>query len=152
MPSYGTEAPRYYHGIPVDERDRRCVLTSETCIVDDQFYFVRGCLEIHVHHEAEPFSWGVWCSLSQANFEIFMQHIDAPKRAHIGPFFGWLSAALPLYPDTANLKTRLHLRDDGQRPFIELEPTEHPLAQEQRTGITIDRVAEIHAHFAHRSP
>ena len=36
------------------------------------------------------------------------------------------------------------------RPLIELEPTEHPLAIEQRAGITVDRVAEIYAHYAHQ--
>jgi hypothetical protein len=29
------------------------------------------------------------------------------------------------------------------RPFIELEPTDHPLAIEQRTGISWERVREI---------
>ncbi|WP_308294565.1 hypothetical protein [Streptomyces sp. RKAG290] len=31
----------------------------------------------------------------------------------------------------------------GRRPLIELEPTDHPLAVEQRNGITLDRVREI---------
>jgi hypothetical protein len=54
-----------------------------------------------------------------------------------------------LYPDTLNLKTMVHLRDGGIRPFVELEPTEHPLAVEQRTGITHDRVAEIYEKMLH---
>ena len=48
-----------------------------------------------------------------------------------------------------NLKTRVHLRDHGERPRIELEPTDHPLAIEQRHGITVDRVAEIYAIMMH---
>jgi hypothetical protein len=35
------------------------------------------------------------------------------------------------------------------RPFVELEPTDHPLALEQRHGISVDRVAEIYAIMAH---
>jgi hypothetical protein len=31
----------------------------------------------------------------------------------------------------------------GTRPHIELEPTDHPLAVEQRRGITVARVIEI---------
>ena len=54
-----------------------------------------------------------------------------------------------MYPDTLNLKTRVHLRDDGVRPSIELEPTEHPLAIEQRDGITAERVAELYARLVH---
>jgi hypothetical protein len=48
-----------------------------------------------------------------------------------------------------NLKTRVHLRDDGLRPFLELEPTQHPLAVEQRDGITAERVAELYALLVH---
>lgn len=43
----------------------------------------------------------------------------------------------------------MHLRDDGVRPTIELEPTDHPLAVEQRNGVTVDRVAEIYAYIVH---
>lgn len=149
MPAFGADAPLYYYGVPAADRDDRCALDSDTCVIDGELFFVLGCLEISVHGAAEPFSWGVWVSLSKANFEQFMAWFDAPKRSHIGPFFGWLSAELPLYPSTENLKTRAHLRDDGVRPYIELEPTDHPLAVEQRTGISVDRVAEIFAHYEH---
>jgi hypothetical protein len=48
-----------------------------------------------------------------------------------------------------NLKTRVHLRDGFIRPFIELEPTDHPLAVEQREGISVERVAELYALVVH---
>lgn len=151
MPTFGALAPLYYYGVPEDEREARCQLGTDTCLVDGEHLFVRGCLEIHVHGEAEPFVWGVWVSLSkEENFDRFVGCYEAEKRSHIGPFFGWLSAALPLYPDTENLKTRVHLRDGGIRPYIELEPTDHPLAVEQRNGISADRVAEIVAEHERR--
>lgn len=60
------------------------------------------------------------------------------------PYFGWLSTELALYSEsTTNLKTNAHTRPGGKRPFIELEPTDHPLAVEQRAGITQDRIREI---------
>jgi hypothetical protein len=93
-----------------------------------------------------------WVSLSKPSFDQFVAHYDAPVRSHIGPFFGWLSASLPLYPNTESLKTRAHLRDNFVRPFIELEPTDHPLAVEQRNGITAERAAEIFAYHMHGPP
>jgi len=48
-----------------------------------------------------------------------------------------------------NLKCKVHLRDDGIRPLIELEPTKHPLALEQQEGISMERVAEIHSIMVH---
>ena len=55
----------------------------------------------------------------------------------------WLSTSLPCYPDTLNLKAQVQTRPLGMRPYVELEPTDHPLAMEQRTGISIERVREI---------
>ncbi len=149
MPSFGAEAPVYYDEVAPEERERRCILGTDDCVIDDKFFFVRGCLDIPVHGERDSFSWGVWVSLSRQNFEEFARHFDTRQRSHVGPFFGWLSSRLPLYPDSVNLKTRVHLRDDGIRPYIELQPSDHPLALEQRDGISPDRVAEIFAFFHH---
>jgi hypothetical protein len=41
------------------------------------------------------------------------------------------------------LKTNVHTREVGVRPLVELEPTDHPLAVEQRDGIAMARVQEI---------
>jgi hypothetical protein len=150
MPTFAADAPLYLYGIPEEERERRCVLQADTCVIDGKLFFIRGCIEILVDWANEAFIWGAWISLSAQSYEDFVACFDTPKRAHIGPFFGWLSAELPLHPSTENLKTRVHLRDDGIRPFIELEPTDHPLAVEQRNGITGDRVAEIYAYCEHR--
>lgn len=149
MPSFGWDAPLLYYGIPEGERDKRCELTTNTCVIDGEYSFVRGCIEIPVIDADEPFVWGVWVSLSQPNFEEFLTLLDQSKRSQHGPYFGWLSANFKNYPDAENLKTMVHLRNDGIRPYIELEPTDHPLAVEQREGITVQRVAEIYAEYMH---
>jgi hypothetical protein len=59
------------------------------------------------------------------------------------PKFGWLCNKISIYRDTLHLKTNLHLRGGNKRPSIELEPIDHPLAIEQRQGISIARVEEI---------
>ena len=50
-----------------------------------------------------------------------------------------------------DLKTLVHLRDRGIRPFTELEPTDHPLAVEQREGISIQRVTELYIIMVHQN-
>lgn len=149
MPAFDAEAPLSYYAVPKDEREACCQLDSDACIIDGSLYFVRGCLEIPVLGEAEPFSWSVWVSLSEQSFRQWRACYESEKRSHIGPFFGWLDAALMPYPDTMDLKTRVHLRDGSIRPFIELEPTDHPLAVEQREGINIERVGELYAAMMH---
>jgi hypothetical protein len=149
MPTFGWDYPIQYLAIPENERDERASLGTDNCVIDGELYFVRGCLEVAVHGQSEPFSWGAWVSLSEKNYSEFVRYVHEPKRSHVGPFFGWLSAHIWIYPDTVNLKTMVHLRDDGIRPYIELEPTNHPLAIEQRDGITEERVAEIFALVTH---
>ena len=71
-------------------------------------------------------------------------------RENEAPYFGWLSTELPLYgTSTITLKTNVHTRPVGLRPNIELEPTGHPLAAEQRNGITRERVREIAEQLLH---
>jgi hypothetical protein len=149
MPTFGFEFPIHYMDVPESERDERVFLTSDTCVIDDEHFFVRGCLEIPVVGCAEPFIWGVWVSLSEENFFHFQELLNVDKRSHHGPFFGWLCSPPLPYPDSLNLKTHVHLRDHGIRPSIELEPTEHPLAVEQRDGITMERVVEIYEMMVH---
>jgi len=47
--------------------------------------------------------------------------------------------------------TRVHLRPPPLRPVIELEPSSHPLAVEQRDGITLPRFHEIALTYLHGS-
>lgn len=149
VPTFGVKGPLSYYAVPENERDDRCALGSDNCIIDDEHFFIRGCLEIPVHDQSDPLVWGVWVSLSKGSYDAWAAVFGRPKRAHVGPFFGWLDAWLKPYPDTMNLKCRVHLRDEGIRPLIELEATNHPLALEQKGGISMERVAEIHSIMAH---
>lgn len=145
MPTFGSDRPLSYYVIPAEERATRCDCGSDDCVIDENAFYIRGCIEIPVHGEDEPFIWGVWVDISKESFIKWIEYFDKEDRAHVEPFFGWLNAWLKPYPDTANLKAKVHLRNKGIRPYIELEPTDHPLAVEQREGISKERVAEIYA-------
>ncbi len=74
---------------------------------------------------------------------------DEEGRENEPPYFGWLSVELPYPVSTLNLKTLVHTRPVGFRPLVEVEPTDHPLATEQRNGITLARVQEIAGEMMH---
>ena len=74
---------------------------------------------------------------------------DDPKIVEEPPYFGWLSNNIPIYRTTLNLKLRLHPKDMKDRPYFELEESNHPLALEQRAGITLERIKEIATQMAH---
>jgi hypothetical protein len=149
MPTFAAEKPLSYFAVPEADRTSRCALGTDYCVIDGTDFFVRGCIELRVHGYPQPFVWGVWVSLSKQSYDQWERVFHESRRSHVGPFFGWLDAWLKPYPDTMNLKTRVHLRDDGVRPYIELEPTDHPLAVEQMNGISTDRVAEIYSQMVH---
>ena len=150
--SYGQEAPAAWFALPENERAARCQLTSDQCIVDDKYFFVLGRIELPVSGTDQQISWLAWVSLSAANFSRASELWRRAGREREPPYFGWLASSLPYEPTTLELKVRVHTRPVGERPFVELEPTAHPLAIEQREGITFARVQAIAEHFAHGAP
>jgi hypothetical protein len=48
---------------------KRGELTSDRCVIDDEYFFIRGLVEVPVIDSDGPFAWGVWVSLSKANFQ-----------------------------------------------------------------------------------
>lgn len=151
-PDIAFDAPWYRTSVPEAERARRCTLTADFCSIDDEDFFVRGCLEIPLVDGERSFAWGVWMSVSRRSFERAKAVFDEPLRAGSEPFVGWLSSRIPGYPDTLRLVVRAHLRDGGLRPAFELQPTDHPLAVEQREGITLARLRQIQERVLHLAP
>jgi hypothetical protein len=147
--SYGNPAPQAWWAIPEAERAARAALSSDQCVIDDRWFFLLGLLELPVHGEAEPFAWRVWVSVSETNFRRASELWESAGRESEPPYFGWLQSALPYPGGTTNLKCLLHTRAVGERPRVELEPTEHPLALEQRNGITLARVQQIAEQLLH---
>ena len=149
LPDLAFDSPFYYHDMAAAQRSLDTELTSDTCVIAREDFFVRGCLEIPIHGRAELFGYGVWVSLSPKNFGRYQELFESRDRFDEPPYFGWLSNRLPGYPDTLGMKTNVYLRPYPLRPRIELEPTDHPLSVEQREGITIQRLQEILEANAH---
>jgi hypothetical protein len=146
LPDVGADRPDPFWIIPEDERSRRISLTSDTCQIDGSQFYVRGLIRLPIRDSDERFGIGVWVSHQEDNFRAYVQQPDSPT---IGPFFGWLSNNISFYAEeTLNLKAMAHFRSGGLRPRLELEPTDYPLAIDQRNGITLEKAWEI-VHFYH---
>lgn len=147
--AYGPNYPDFYWSIPEEERSQRVVVDSNFCVIDRKYFFVRGRLKIPVLDSDEDFCWDVWVSQSETNFDRTLTMMDTEGRESEPPYFGWLSNNLHLYPETTHLKTRVHTQPVGLTPIIELDYSDHPLAIEQRNGITLARVQEIASLIQH---
>lgn len=148
--SIAFEAPVYWYEMPASERAQRVVLNEELCAIDRQHFFIKGRICIPVQDSPVHFEWLAWASLSETHFKRAVANWERSRREAEPPYFGWLSSEIPGYPSTVNLKTNVHTRPLGERPTIELEPTDHPLAVEQRTGISLARVREIAQALLHQ--
>lgn len=140
---FGQPAPALWLQMSDAERARRGELSSEQCVIDDEHFFVLGRIILPVVDGPGPFCWLAWVSLSEENFLRASELWYTEGRESEPPYFGWLQSSLPYGSTTLNLKTHVHTQPLGERPLIELEPTDHPLSIEQQRGITMVRVREI---------
>jgi len=151
LPAFHFEGPAQLRAVPPEQFEARVELTDDGCVLDldGRHNFVRGQLEIPIRDAGDNFTWSVWISLSEGSFERYAALFDDPAREPGETFFGWLCNAVPEYPDTMFLKTRLHVRPYPLRPSVELEPTEHPLAVDQREGIARARAIALAERLLH---
>ena len=138
LPDLAFDAPYYYEQLSEEQKLSIAIKTDDTCSIDNEDFFVRGVIRIPIIGSDTDFAWGAWVSLSPANFQRYLELFEAVDRVESGPYFGWLSNRLPGYPDTLALKTHVHLQPYPQRPEIELEHTDHPLAVHQRNGLHVE--------------
>jgi hypothetical protein len=148
IPIFAWDYPAQYLTIPEADRARRVALSDSTCVIDDEWFFIRGSIEIPVRGYREPLSYSVWLSVSRDSFGRFAAIPADPPTNHES-YFGWLCTAIPGYPDTQLLKTVVHVRTSLLRPCVQLEASDHPLAIEQREGIDVWRVQQIVERVTH---
>jgi len=125
-------------------------LSPDFCVLDGEHHFVRCILQLPIVGATnEPFGYGVWSKLAKADFARYTESFDRGEQGGLGPWPGWLSNRLVGYPDSLGLTCRVHPRNGRQRPIVELTPGDHPLAVEQRHGVSFDRLLEIYALNGH---
>ncbi len=145
--AYAPAAPAQWARELADEP--RSELGTDQCVIRGELFFIRGVVPLPVVDTGDTFEWGAWVSVSEKSAIHMSERWLTEGREHTEPYFGWLSTELAPYPSTLNLKTNLHTRPVGLRPVIQLEPTDHPLAVEQRAGITIARVRQFAEQLLH---
>ena len=143
--AYVVMEPDAWRAMPVDERSERGTLWTDTCIIDQHQFYVRGRILIPVVGYKEPFIFNLWAAISQPDFVRYGQLWDVEQRGYEPPFTGRLGNTIAGYPATSGLECKVVLQNARVRPSFELQSPDHPLALEQRHGITLDRVKEIAA-------
>ena len=134
--------PQHYFEIPPGEVADRVRINEDICVIDDQIFLIRGFLPLPIIESGQVFGWGVWALTERENFERYFQLFeeDASREQ---PFRGFLSATMPPYPNTHLLPVSIQLAAAKDRPIFTVIPKDHPLYEEQTSGITLARAHEI---------
>ncbi len=150
IPTFGFKEPMAVLYVPEEQRGELVDLGENECVIDEASFYLRGCIEIPVHGYEESFIWGTWVSIRKEDYLEYVNFPDGDDRSSIGPYYGYLSGHFSPYEEMCeDLRIIVHPRETGIRPFLELESTGHALSQEQRNGISTDRLAEIYEIMMH---
>ena len=142
--TWGPAAPAPYYDIPEHEREERAAISSDQCVIDGEQFFILGRIRIPVFNSDEDFYWLAWVSLSERDFERSSALWATPGRESEPAYDGSLRSDFPCYSTpTLGLAVKVHTQPVGERPLIEMESNNHPLAVEQQKGVTLARVQEI---------
>jgi hypothetical protein len=53
--SYGSPVPDYYEEVPFEEQEKRIEMNEDVCIIDKEYFFIRGYIELPVIDGENPF-------------------------------------------------------------------------------------------------
>lgn len=129
--------------LPAQEREERCFLTQDLCVIDDERFFLYGSLTIPISDGPGPFIWGVWAEVNKENFFRYQELLGVEGRETEPAIPATLGSDIPLYPPMLDLAASVVHQPAGERPLILLSESDHPLYAEQSQGATTQRVREI---------
>ncbi|RXH55287.1 hypothetical protein GRAN_4391 [Granulicella sibirica] len=137
------KAPAAMLAIPDTDWNERVMMTPDQCVIDGNTFYLRGRIPVPVIGLEEPFIWGVWAEVGPKDFLRANELWNTPGRESEAPFRGYLDTNVFLFGNTMNLEVWVQTQIVGHRPHFAIANEQHPLAIEQRDGITMERVVEI---------
>jgi hypothetical protein len=152
-PSFAFDAPLQYSSLSEEQKQSMGTLTSDLCTIthdDATDYFIRTILEIPIHGVAEPFTWGVWVSLSEKSFKRYVETYDDPVEGE--GYFGWVCNRPRVYSHNTSIATDVLVQARGLRPKLHLHKGSANDAQiviDQLKGISIARAQALAEEIHH---
>jgi hypothetical protein len=107
-------------------------------------WFIRGVLQTPFKFADFRFAWGLWAEVSENTVAAYGEDFDRDG-SHLPCEPGRIANELPaIYPSSVGLEVRIQFGPADKRPTLALLPDcPHPLACEQREGLSIERYHEI---------
>ena len=142
--------PDIIHGLPRDERDKRCDISPDVCALDRERFFLRGLLPIPVSGRSQPYNVGVWAEISLETYRRIYERWDDPDQRDEPRLPGTLANNVPLHGmETLGVDISIQLIGQRSRPAFYVEMDGHPLKREQVQGVDEHRAIQ-YSTYAHR--
>jgi hypothetical protein len=89
---FAAEFRDMYANMQREERDTRALIGSDQCVIDQQWFFLRGCLEVPILGSEELFVWGLWVSVKEEDYDEVSDFwtLEGREKLH-GPYKGRLA-------------------------------------------------------------
>lgn len=148
--SYSAQAPMSVLRVPQEEIEQRVVFNADQCVIDGRDFYLRGRIPVPVIGLEEPFIWGVWVEVGPKDFMRTNENWSVEGREQEAPFKGYLDTELFIFGNVIDLEMMVQTQVVGRRPHLFVIDPEHPIARDQREGMTMERVIEIAEMILHR--
>jgi hypothetical protein len=140
---YGFRLPDDVHELGYIEQYQRSRSNADLCTLDEQRYFFRGVIPVPFVGSDEEFYWGVWVEVEKEDHDAYIRGFDEDMSDH-PRFVARLANDIPGYGGTKDLEVEVQFQSESARPSFHFpEAVSHPLAHEQREGITQKRHHDI---------
>ena len=124
-----------------ESRAARVRESNDICIIDDSRFFLRGTLPLPVHGRDDVYMLGVWVEVSATSFARIHELWRDPAQADEPPFEATLANDVRNHPGSLGDAAALQLTGPKTRPSVFVVDPAHPLAIEQREGISFHRAS-----------
>lgn len=132
-------------------------ISANYCVSEGQGYALRMRLPLQMRGAAPAaFMYTVWAAVDRVYFEAYLNAKKAGTLSADNRFGARLVNRIAGYHDTANLVGVGFQQEDGWPPLLLLagpQPytnrPEHPIMQDQRNGIDVDKMLELFAAYGH---
>jgi hypothetical protein len=131
-------------------------LSANFSVREGKYFAVRMRLPVPLLGlPAQALTYTVWTALDRPDFEAYFEAVRTNSQKLNARAPARLINRIGGYPDTFGLMGAGFQQTDGGGPYLLLDPKQpdrrdnHPLAIEQRQGVSLDRILELYAAQNH---
>ena len=147
--AWGADAPDTLRPVPTSEWRRRVKLTSDTCRLDRQRFFVRACLDVPISDTRAIFRHLVWVELSRDAYRDVRSVWRELRGKPFPPYGGELASLLPYPSPSLGVPIELRWTGSGLRPDVIVGADAHDVGRDQQSGITKEQAYELASAYHH---